>query len=175
MSGEAWLGCWGSDPRLWLRTAVEPSARWLCLTALDGRPVADAAVRSARQHVVGDPAIQELIGRLPDWDAGLALEALRTFAPLPQDLQPPALLEAARTSLGVWRRRSTEHPYTFGHGVSFKTIKWPAVWYSVWMVLDTIGRYPQLWSGPDANPRDRRGVAESVVAHETTQDIPCAG
>jgi hypothetical protein len=71
MSGEAWLGYWGPNPRPWLRTSVEPSARWLCLTALDDRRAADAAVRSARRDVVGDPAIQELIGRLPDWDAGL--------------------------------------------------------------------------------------------------------
>jgi hypothetical protein len=51
----------------------------------------------------------------------------------------------------------------FGHGVSFKTIKWPPVWYSVWMALDTVGRYPQLWSGPDADLGDRRAVAELVA------------
>ena len=112
-------------------------------------------------------------GRKHDVCPQVTLEALRTFARVPEQRRPPGLLDAARTSLAVWRRRATEHPYMFGHGVSFKTIKWPPVWYGVWTVLDTVGRYPQLWSGPQARVEDRRAVAELVaclVAYNVAAD-----
>jgi len=112
-------------------------------------------------------------GRRRDLCPKVTLEALRTFARLPEDRRPAGLTEAARTPLEVWRRRSSEHPHMFGHGVGFKTIKWPPVWYGVWMVLDTVGRYPQLWSPSSAAVEDRRSVAELVAcltAYNTAAD-----
>jgi len=51
----------------------------------------------------------------------------------------------------------------FGHGVAFKTVKWPPCWYGILGVLDTLGRYPALWRGPDARPVDRAALAELVA------------
>lgn len=48
----------------------------------------------------------------------------------------------------------------FGHGVQFKRGKWPAVWYSAFEVVDVVGRFPQVWSGPEADPDDRQALAE---------------
>jgi hypothetical protein len=99
-------------------------------------------------------------GRKDDVCPQVTLEALRTFARLPEDERPSGLTEAARTMLGLWRQRSSQKPYMFGHGRTFKTVKWPAAWYHVHMVLDTLGRYPELWRGRQADPADRRALAE---------------
>lgn len=289
-----WLGYWGPDPRPWLRTSSEPTARWLCLTALEDLPPSQHALEDARRDVVADPSVQELIERLPDWSvpqrvsghespafapnllhllaelgvraqddlridrlleqlldsqdqdgrfvsfdrvpgsdtpvwgalacdhhaitevlvrfgheddprvqaaldflAGtlvttaqgpgwlctphtktgwrgpgrkgdvcpqVTLEAVRTFARLPVGSRPEGIEEAARTILGVWLRRTLEHPYMFGHGVSFKTVKWPPLWYGIWQVLDTIGREPQVWAHPEAEGDARRAVVELVAS-----------
>ncbi len=61
----------------------------------------------------------------------------------------------------------------FGHGYQFKTVKWPAFWYGVLPVLDTLGRFPALWSGRDAREEDRRAVAElaaCLVAYNTDEE-----
>ena len=113
-------------------------------------------------------------GRKADVCPQVTLEALRTFARLPSGQRPDGVLDAVRTSLAVWRRRTAEHPYMFGHGVSFKTIKWPPVWYGIWMLLDTVGRYPQAWSGSDADSDDRRSVAE-LVACLTAYNVAADG
>jgi len=42
-------------------------------------------------------------------------------------------------------------------------VKWPTTWYGVLTVLDALGRYPALWSGPDADPADRRSLAELMA------------
>ena len=113
-------------------------------------------------------------GRKADVCPQVTLEALRAFARLPSEQRPDGLLDAVRTSLAVWRRRTIEHPYMFGHGVSFKTIKWPPVWYGVWLVLDTLGRYPQVWSGDSADTDDRRSAAE-LVACLTAYNVAADG
>ena len=99
-------------------------------------------------------------GRKADVCPEVTLEALRAFALLPADRRPAGLLDAARTILGIWRRRAEQKPYLFGHGVRFKTVKWPTTWYGVFMVLDALGRYPELWRGPGARDEDRRPLAE---------------
>jgi hypothetical protein len=61
----------------------------------------------------------------------------------------------------------------FGHGVAFKTVKWPTFWYDVHWLLDTLARYPPLWRAPDAHPADRRTIAELVaclVAYNVDRD-----
>jgi hypothetical protein len=100
-------------------------------------------------------------GRRADFCPQVTLEALRTWARLPQ--VPDRAGEVARTALRAWRVRGEEKPYLFGHGAAFKTIKWPAFWYGVLEVLDTLGRYPGLWRGASADPADRRALAELVA------------
>ncbi|MDA8219626.1 MAG: hypothetical protein M0Z94_18670 [Dehalococcoidales bacterium] len=285
---EAWVRLLGADPRPWLLTADEPSARWVALTGLLDLPADDSAVREARGAVLTDPGTQGLIGRLPDWEADLALsghnspafapnllnlladmglsggddqrvehlldrmlahqdsdgrfasygtsrlsptpawsallcdahavvevlvrfgraedhrtraalarmdadiaettqgrawpclpvrgfrgpgrkgdfcpqvtlEALRTFARLPEADRPDGLLVVARTALRAWQQRGEERPYMFGHGYWFKTVKWPVFWYDIAWFLDTLGRYPALWRGPQARAEDRQALAE---------------
>jgi hypothetical protein len=50
--------------------------------------------------------------------------------------------------------------YQFGYGRQFKIVKWPPTWYGAYALLDTIGRYPQLWRGANADPADVRSLAE---------------
>jgi hypothetical protein len=99
-------------------------------------------------------------GRKSDFCPQVTLEALRTFARLPARRRPKGLLGVARTSLRAWRVRGEEKPYVFGHGIAFKTVKWPTTWYDVHMVLDTLSRFPELWRGPRARPEARRALAE---------------
>jgi hypothetical protein len=85
------------------------------------------------------------------------------------------LAGALRTSLRAWRERGAEKPYMFGHGRGFKTVKWPTSWYDVHLVLDTAGRYPDVWSAAAANAayEDRRAVAEMaacLVAYNVAAD-----
>jgi hypothetical protein len=56
--------------------------------------------------------------------------------------------------------RGEEKPYLFGHGIQFKTVKWPTFWYDVHWVLDALSRYPDLWRGRTARPEDRIALAE---------------
>ncbi|MFC3897115.1 hypothetical protein ACFOWZ_37045 [Lentzea rhizosphaerae] len=102
-------------------------------------------------------------GRASDFCPQVTLQALRTFAGLPAGDQPAGLLGVASVSLAAWRRRGTEKPYMFGHGRGFKTIKWPPTWYSVYALLDTLGRYPALWRAEDARPENRRALAELLA------------
>jgi hypothetical protein len=99
-------------------------------------------------------------GRKSDFCPMVTLQALRIFASVPPELRPPGLPETARVSLRAWRRRGQEKPYMFGHGQRFKTVKWPATWYSALTVLDALAGYPQLWRGPEADDEDRHAVAE---------------
>jgi hypothetical protein len=103
----------------------------------------------------------------------VTLEALRTFARLPQHQRPEGLLEVARVALRAWRVRGAEQPYMFGHGRRFKTVKWPVTWYGAYSVLDALGRYPALWRGPHADPSDRAALAElaaCLVAYNAGRD-----
>ena len=59
----------------------------------------------------------------------------------------------------------------FGHGMTFKTVKWPPFWYRADALLDALGRYPALWQGPAADPGDRRALAElaaCLIRYNTT-------
>ncbi|CAN5267376.1 hypothetical protein BH11ACT1_BH11ACT1_16380 [soil metagenome] len=102
-------------------------------------------------------------GRKADFCPQVTLEALRTWARLPEREQPEQALDVARTAIRAWRVRAAEKPYMFGHGLQFKTVKWPTFWYDIHWLLDTVGRYPRLWRGSEADPADRRSVAELVA------------
>lgn len=111
-------------------------------------------------------------GRRGDFCPMVTLEALRTFARLEPSARPDGLLDAARTSLRAWRERGAEKPYQFGHGIQFKTVKWPATWYGAYAVLDALGRYPELWR-EDGREEDARSLAEitaCLVAHNVAPD-----
>lgn len=100
------------------------------------------------------------------------LEGLRVIARSSGQLNG-VLLEAARTPLELWRRRSEERPYRFGHGYQFKTVRWPSFWYDVLRVLDTVGRFPELWRAPDAREEDTRAIAElaaCLIAYNVDAD-----
>jgi hypothetical protein len=106
-------------------------------------------------------------GRKGDLCPQATLEALRVASQLPADRRPAGTLPAARTVLGVWRQRADAQPYMFGHGVRFKRVKWPNLWYDSLWVLETLGRFPELWrtSGPAesetcAAAQDRAALAE---------------
>lgn len=102
-------------------------------------------------------------GRKADVCPQVTLEGLRVFSHLPASERPAWLTDAARTPLEVWRRRAEERPYMFGHGYQFKSVKWPDFWYDALWVLETVGRYPELWRGPVAVPEDRTAIAELLA------------
>jgi hypothetical protein len=102
-------------------------------------------------------------GRKGEFCPMVTLQALRTFAHVPQALRPPGLLECARVPLRAWRMRGQEKPYIFGHGRAFKTVKWPPTWYSALAVLDALAGYPQLRSGAGRSDQDRRALAELLA------------
>jgi len=109
-------------------------------------------------------------GRKADMCPQVTLEALRAFSRVPDGDRPPGILDVSRVSLAGWRRRGTQKSYMFGHGRGFKQAKWPVTWYGAFGMLDALGRYPALWRAPDADPDDRRALAEvaaCLVAYNT--------
>jgi hypothetical protein len=96
-------------------------------------------------------------GRRGDFCPQVTLEGLRVLAGTPR---PQEFLPIARVTVRAWTVRATEKPYMFGHGRGFKTVKWPATWYSAYAVLDALSRYPALWRGRHADPADRAALAE---------------
>ncbi|MDF1542386.1 MAG: winged helix DNA-binding domain-containing protein [Anaerosomatales bacterium] len=127
----------------------------------------------AWQCVPEQRAFFRMPGRGADVCPQVTLEGLRAFSQLSRDERPPRIAEAARTPLEVWRRRTEERPYDFGHGYQFKSVKWPNFWYDVLWVLETVGRYPELWRGPRARADDRRSVAElaaCLIAYNFDED-----
>jgi hypothetical protein len=112
-------------------------------------------------------------GRKADVCPQVTLEGLRAFSGIAEDRRPAWLLDVARTPLEVWRRRVDERPYMFGHGYQFKSVKWPDFWYDVLWVLETLGRYPDLWRGARATPEDRTSLAElaaCLIAYNVDSD-----
>lgn len=112
-------------------------------------------------------------GRKIDCCPQVTLEALRVFSYPEDGARPKMLADVVRTALSLWRRRGDEKPYMFGHGMRFKTVKWPATWYSVLAVLDAVGRYPDVWCGVAAEREDRRAVAEMaacLIAYNVGRD-----
>lgn len=109
-------------------------------------------------------------GRKGDLCPQVSLEAVRALSRLPAAEQPDDLVEVATSLVRVWLARETFRPYAFGHGIGFKTVKWPPLWYGVLAVLDTLGRVPQVWAEPGPV---RRGVAELVaclIAYNVAED-----
>jgi hypothetical protein len=117
-------------------------------------------------------------GRKGDICPQVTLQALRAISRLPADrrpLPPAELQEAVRTLIRVWTSRGTAKPYLFGHGLAFKTVKWPPYWYNALGMLDAIGRYPDVWRSDDStvDPADRRAVAElaaCLIAYNIDSD-----
>lgn len=112
-------------------------------------------------------------GRKADACPQVTLEALRALSQVPPPDRPSWLADAARTPLAVWRRRAGERPYSFGHGYQFKSVKWPDMWYGVLWVLETVGRFPELWRGEAVREEDRRSVAElaaCLIAYNFAED-----
>ena len=112
-------------------------------------------------------------GRKGDLCPQVTLQALRAYALLPDERRPPWLLDVAAVVLSLWRRRGEAKPYMFGHGIHFKTVKWPTSWYNVHMVLDALGRYPQLQRADAAEGAHRRALAElaaCLVAYNLGSD-----
>jgi hypothetical protein len=113
-------------------------------------------------------------GRVRDCCPQTTLEALRAFSRLPAAERPTAVVDVASTVLAVWRRRVTHKPYMFGHGRQFKQVKWPPTWYGAYEVVDTLGRLPEVWSGPGSRPDDRVALAEIAACLLTYNVSPDA-
>jgi len=119
-------------------------------------------------------------GRKADCCPMLIIEALRLWSYLPEDTRPARLADAGRVLLRAWRVRGDEKPYMFGHGRVFKTVKWPPTWYGAYLVLDAVGRWPELWRGDEARAEDRAAVAElaaCLIAYNVSPDgtvTPCS-
>jgi hypothetical protein len=99
------------------------------------------------------------------------LQALRVFSRLDPAERVDGVLAAARVVLRAWTERGTEKPYQFGHGVQFKTVKWPLTWYGVLAVVDTLGRFPEVWR--DASSPERQAMAEltaCLLAYNVSPD-----
>lgn len=95
-------------------------------------------------------------GRKGDFCPQVTVEALRVFSLVPGSQRPAGLEDAVRTALAAWRERGSQRPYMFGHGKTFKTVKWPNTWYRVDTLLDAVARFPHAWQ----SDTDRRAVAE---------------
>ncbi len=102
-------------------------------------------------------------GRARDLCPQATLEALRAWSHLPAEARPNQVHDIARTSVRAWRARADEQPHMFGHGYRFKIVKWPTTWYDVHGVMDTLGRFPELWRGPTADPDDRQALTELLA------------
>ena len=102
-------------------------------------------------------------GRRGDVCPQVTLQALRALSRLPVADRPDGLIGTARVALSAWTRRADGRPYMFGHGRAFKTTKWPVTWYGAQLMLDALGRFPELWRGPGADAADRHAVAELLA------------
>lgn len=112
-------------------------------------------------------------GRVADPCPQVTAEALRTFGRLEAHDRPSGLDEVARTLLRVWRERGRVKPYMFGHGVHFKAVKWPNIWYSDLTMLEALSAVPQVWSGAGAGRDDQDAAAEllaCLAAYNTDRD-----
>ena len=113
-------------------------------------------------------------GRVADPCPQVTAEALRTFGRLDPVDRPPGLAEVVRTMLRVWRERGQVKPYMFGHGMHFKAVKWPNIWYSDLTVLQALAPYPEVWSGASAERDDEAAAAELVACLAAYNTDPAA-
>jgi hypothetical protein len=151
----------GDDPRL--RQALETAIR-------DLRPTDQGLAWPCRPSTGGK---WRGPGRVRDCCPQATLEALHAFSWLPSGDRPPEIADAAHTVLGVWRLRGTHKPYMFGHGRQFKQVKWPPTWYGAYEAVDSLGRLPELWDGPESRPEDREALAEiaaCLLAYNVSPD-----
>jgi len=132
-------------------------------TANSGSPLCDSQAITEVLLRFGRGEDPRVTGALDAMSDDLTLEALRAWSWVAPEERPAYLLGVASVLFGVWRTREQTKPYMFGHGYHFKVVKWPTTWCSVLTVLDALGRYPELWSGPDADPADRRSLAERMA------------
>ena len=164
----------------------------------DTHPVLDVLLRFGRQD---DPRVQAALARsaadLDDTAQGRAwpclphpvsgwrgpgrrdavcpmttLQALRAFSRVPPSQRPDDVRAAAGVVLRAWTRRGDEKPYQFGHGVQFKTVKWPPTWYGALAVVDTLGRYPALWRDDPAGTETQAltEITACLVAYNVSAD-----
>ncbi len=98
------------------------------------------------------------------------LEALRAFSWLPVRERPPKLTAVVHTVLETWRQRGARKPYMFGHGRTFKTVKWPPTWYGAYEVVDVLGRLPETWRKSAANRRSLAEIAACLLAYNVAED-----
>jgi hypothetical protein len=98
------------------------------------------------------------------------LEALRALSWLPVRERPPKLAAVVHTVLETWRQRGTRKPYMFGHGRTFKTVKWPPTWYGAYEVVDVLGRLPETWRKSAANRRSLAEIAACLLAYNVAAD-----
>jgi hypothetical protein len=189
-----------ASPAIFTRLGPEP-----VLSALlcDSHVIVDILVRFGRaDHPMIRAALQQMAADLTATENGSAwpclpsnsfrgpgrkgeacpqvtLQALRAISRLPAEsrpLAPAQLMAAARTILHIWSSRGASKPYMFGHGLAFKTVKWPSYWYNVLGMLDAIGRYPEVWregGATEVDHSDRRAVAElaaCLIAYNLDSD-----
>ncbi len=83
-------------------------------------------------------------GRVNDVCPMIVADALRGYWVLPKEEWPINLIEAGKTLLSCWTKRSTEKPYMFGHGKRFRLPRAPFFWYNIGTVLDAVRHYPEL-------------------------------
>ncbi len=104
-------------------------------------------------------------GRVADPCPQVTAEALRVLSRVrrPSVRTGHGLADAARTLLGVWRGRGDAKPYMFGHGLHFKAVKWPNIWYSSLTVLDALAAVPEVWHPSTADPTDSEAAAQLVA------------
>lgn len=124
------------------RTRVLPEPVWAALPC-DSHAILETLVRAG---AVSDPRVIRALERLA--------------ADLTDTSQLP---DAARTLLGIWRDYGVVKPYPFGHGRQFKTVKWPATWYSA--------RAAAPRCSPGGPPsRGRGGVVRHGIQHGPGRD-----
>jgi hypothetical protein len=83
-------------------------------------------------------------GRVNDVCPMIVADALRGYWVISQNQWPASLLDAGKTLLNCWSKRSEEKPYMFGHGKKFRLPRAPFFWYNIGTILDSVRHYPEL-------------------------------
>ncbi len=83
-------------------------------------------------------------GRVNDVCPMIVADALRGYWLLSKNKWPTHLIDAGKTLLNCWSRRTKEKPYIFGHGKRFRLPRAPFFWYNIGTILDATRHYPEL-------------------------------